>query len=213
MFELNTSSRVKTEYVLGSPVYYIDDFYQNPDEVANYLFNRDVPLWKIDEKPNFNSVHFYDRRLITADDRVGSAYNFLASVCKSRYREKVINTNMIRFVKNDFNDYEHKYWWPHTDSGYNGIVYFNKDEENSGTNLYDPKVMDHPNWHKFSKYPEQYLCWTSKNNFDVVKSFKSVYNRAVLFDGSKFPHGMNIANDRFFGEEYRCNQVFFFKRA
>ena len=30
--------------------------------------------------------------------------------------------------------------------GWNGIVYFNKDEENSGTNLYDPKVLQEEEW-------------------------------------------------------------------
>ena len=33
----------------------------------------------------------------------------------------------------------------------------------------------------------------------------------VLFDGM-IPHGMNICNDRYFGEEYRKNQVFFFDK-
>ena len=32
----------------------------------------------------------------------------------------------------------------------------------------------------------------------------------VFFDGWKFQHGMNISNDRYFDQEYRKNQVFFF---
>ena len=34
----------------------------------------------------------------------------------------------------------------------------------------------------------------------------------VLFDGM-IPHGMNICNDTYFGQEYRKNQVFFFDRG
>ena len=33
----------------------------------------------------------------------------------------------------------------------------------------------------------------------------------VLFDGLKFPHGMDISNDFYFNKKYRKNQVFFFK--
>ena len=93
----------------------------------------------------------------------------------------------------------------------NAIVYLNKNEENSGTNLYDPEVMNNPGWKGRQKYPEHFLCWASKSNFKVIKTFKSIYNRLVIFDGS-IPHGMNITNDRFFGNEYRCNQVFFLNK-
>ena len=45
--------------------------------------------------------------------------------------------------------------------------------------------------------------------FVVVESLKPKYNRLVLFDGFRFPHGMNIVNNDYFGEEFRMNQVFF----
>jgi len=114
------------------------------------------------------------------------------------------------FFHGDFNDYNNCFWWPHIDGGYNGIVYLNKDEEDSGTNLYDPKVLNSFEWSYSMSMPEQYLCWRPKENYSVVKSFKSRYNSLCLFDGSKFPHGMNITNDIFFSQ-YRCNQVFFFR--
>ena len=34
----------------------------NPDEVYDFLFNREVPLWKIEQKPSFNTIHFIDKR-------------------------------------------------------------------------------------------------------------------------------------------------------
>ena len=110
---------------------------------------------------------------------------------------------------NDFNDYENCFWWPHLDNGYNGIVYFNKDEENSGTNLYDPKVLHDSEWKFKDLAPEHYLCWRPKEKYSALKTFNSKYNSLCFFDGSKFPHGMNISNDIFFNQ-YRCNQVFFF---
>ena len=49
----------------------------------------------------------------------------------------------------------------------------------------------------------------SKKDFIVIKTLEPKYNRFVFFDGYEFPHGMNICTDRYFGEEYRKNQVFF----
>ena len=55
------------------------------------------------------------------------------------------------------------------------------------------------------------MCWRPKDRYYLLKTFKSVYNRCVLFDGKKLPHGMNISNNLYFDESYRFNQVFFFK--
>ena len=57
---------------------------------------------------------------------------------------------------------------------------------------------------------EHYAPWRSKDEFELIKHLEPKYNRLVFFDGYKFPHGMNICTDRYFGEEYRKNQVFFF---
>ena len=58
MFELNPDLEVKEEILLESKIFIIDNFYKNPDEVYDFLFNRDVPLWKMEEKPSFNTIHF-----------------------------------------------------------------------------------------------------------------------------------------------------------
>ena len=224
MFELNKNLEVKEESLMGSKIFTIDNFYKNPEEVADYLFNREVPLWKIEESPSYNTLYFNERRLIQQDDRLEEVYKFLSDLCGMIYPNvPTIFTNMSRFSRNDFNDYENCFWWPHLDDGYNGIVYFNKDEEDSGTNLYDPEVMDDEEWEYKSKAPEHYLSWRLKEKYSVLKSFKSKYNSLVFFDGSKFPHSMNIVNDRFFRDiplfsypqadwdNYRCNQAFFFR--
>ena len=209
MFELNDDLHVKEETILNSKVYTVDNFYKNPEEVFDYLFNRDVPLWKAEQKPSFNTVYFNDRRLIQREPRLIPVYEFLSKLCKQRYPNFDISTNMTKFLNHDFNDYNNCFWWPHIDGGYNGIVYLNEGEEDSGTNLYDPKVLDSFEWSYSMSMPEQYLCWRPKEKYSVVKSFKSRYNSLCLFDGSKFPHGMNITNNVFFSQ-YRCNQVFFF---
>ena len=203
MFELNSDLEIKEEILMGSKIFIIDNFYKNPDEVYDFLFNREVPLWKIEEKPSFNTIHFIDKRLEEYDERLLPVIGFLSYLCNQDADSHEITTNMQRFFKHDFNDNKNCYWWPHQDSGYNGIIYFNKDDNTSGTNLYSAKKQYHiPD--------EHFKPWQSKEDFEILKTLEPEYNRLVFFDGLKFLHGANFPDDRYFGEEYRTNQVFFF---
>ena len=203
MFELNPDLEVKEEILQESKIFIIDNFYKNPDEVYDFLFNRDVPLWKIEEKPSFNTIHFIDKRLIEYDERLVPVIGFLSYLCNQDADSHEIITNMQRFFKHDFNDNKNCYWWPHQDSGYNGIVYFNKDDNTSGTNLYSVKKQ-------YNMTDEHFKPWRPKEDFEILKTLEPKYNRLVFFDGLKFLHGANFPDDRYFGEEYRTNQVFFF---
>ena len=203
MFELNPDLKIKEEILLGSKIFIIDNFYKTPDEVYDFLFNRDVPLWKIEEKPSFNTIHFIDKRLIEYDERLLPVIGFLSYLCNQDAESHDIVTNMQRFFKHDFNDYKNCHWWPHQDSGYNGIVYFNKDDNTSGTNLYSVKKQ-------YNMTLEHVEPWRPKENFKILKTLEPEYNRLVFFDGLKFLHGANFPDNRYFDEEYRTNQVFFF---
>ena len=203
MFELNPNLKIKEEILLGSKIFIIDNFYKNPDEVYDFLFNREVPLWKIEEKPSFNTIHFIDKRLIEYDERLLPVIGFLSYLCNQDAESHDIVTNMQRFFKHDFNDYKNCHWWPHQDSGYNGIVYFNKDDNTSGTNLYSVKKQ-------YNMTLEHVEPWRPKENFKILKTLEPEYNRLVFFDGLKFLHGANFPDNRYFDEEYRTNQVFFF---
>ena len=201
MFELNKNLEVKEDFLLGSKIYTVDNFYKDPEEVSDYLFNREVPLWKLEERPSYNSVYFNDRRLIQTDFRLYDVYNFLSGLCGMSYDLPTIFTNITRFSNNDFNDYENCFWWPHLDNGYNGIVYFS---DECGTCLYEDLGVD-------GDTVEHREPWRPKDNYKVLETLVPKYNRMVLFDGM-IPHGMNICSDRYFGEEYRKNQVFFFDK-
>ena len=203
MFELNSDLDIKEEILLGSKIFTIDNFYKNPDEVYDFLFNREVPLWKIEEKPSFNTIHFIDKRLCEYDERLLPVIGFLSYLCNQDAESHDIVTNMQRFFKHDFNDYKNCHWWPHQDSGYNGIVYFNKDDNTSGTNLYSVKKQ-------YNMTLEHVEPWRPKENFKILKTLEPEYNRLVFFDGLKFLHGANFPDNRYFDEEYRTNQVFFF---
>ena len=206
MFELNDNLQIKKELFRGTIIYTIDDFYKNPQKVENYLFGvpDEIPLHKMDEEPSFNNVYFEDRRHDDSIDNLDlkNVYDFLSSLCGQGYEAPDVVTNCTRFRRHQFNDYKNYYWWPHTDGGYNGIVYFNDDSEH-GTCFYE-ELIEKPDVNEHEK------PWGEKKDFIIIKTLEPKYNRFVFFDGYKFPHGMNICTDRYFGEEYRKNQVFFF---
>tara|TARA_B100001769_G_scaffold5175_1_gene3732 strand:- start:181 stop:801 length:621 start_codon:yes stop_codon:yes gene_type:complete len=203
MFKLNNRLQVKQETLQESVIYYIDNFYLHPKEVEEYLFDKDTPLHKIEQKPSYNNIHFEDRRLIKEDERLHTVVNFISQICNQKPETYAIVTNMQRFFNHDFNDYKNCVWWPHQDNGYNGIVYFS---DECGTNLYSTDTTD-----ELPNAPEHYKPWRLRENYKILKTLKPKYNRLVLFDGFKFPHGVDICSHRYYGEEYRKNQVFFFQ--
>ena len=215
MFELNPNVRIEESNFHGTSIFKIDNFYQNPDEVFDYLFNREVPFWKIDETPSRNGVYFEEKRLILKDSRLYRVTVFLAQLCKQNPYNFKILTNMARYLYDDFNTYKDSYWWPHQDCGYNGIVYFNKGDRVNGTNLY----LSGPSPSSSIPIPEHYEPWRPKKEYGRAKYLKPRYNRMYLFDGNKFLHGPAINNDRYFHnsfpgqnpDTFRCNQVFFFE--
>ena len=203
MFRLNNRLQIKQETLQESVIYYIDNFYLHPEKVEEYIFDKDTPLHKIEQKPSYNNIHFEDRRLIKEDERLHSVVDFLSQICNQKPETNCIVTNMQRFFTNDFNDYKNYVWWPHQDNGYNGIVYFS---DECGTNLYSTDTTD-----ELPNVPEHYKPWRLREKYKILKTIEPKYNRLVLFDGFKFPHGVDICSDRYYGEEYRKNQVFFFQ--
>lgn len=207
MFEINKNAEVRAEQFFHSNLYVIDDFYLNPDEVVEYITKPQPPLWKTEEGKTSNGKTFEDRRLIKDDPDLIEAYEALSSLCGQppAYSNQRVITNQLRFIDKETNTYKTHYWWPHIDQGYNGIVYLNHDEE-CGTNIYDYADMQE---YAARSSKEHLNSWREKEKYVVLKEIKPKYNRLVLFDGL-FLHAMNICNDRYFGEEYRLNQVFFF---
>lgn len=209
MFEINENPNIQTEFVDGSPLYTIDNFYKNPDKILELFLTIDPDLWKENQQPSYNSIYFEDRRHILKSSKIIPVYDFLSNLCNQDPLNKgknLIFTNFARFKKIDFNDYSNNYWWPHRDYGHTAIVYFNREDNLSGTNLYENL---NPEQEPPQKCPEHYKPWRNKKNYRVIKHIEPKYNRMVMFDGLKF-HGMNICNDDYFSDTYRMNQVFFF---
>ena len=209
MFELNPSPNIKEEIVDGYKVYIIDDFYQDPDSVYEYIMSHEAELWKMDEEPTHNNIFFEDKKIHLETEEVSKVYSFLKQLCGGEigYDDEV-DVNVTRFKKNKFNNYGKNYWVPHQDVGYNAVIYFNKEEHGCGTNLYE--LLDPDNEPPGDDHGgEHYYPWRPKEKYKVLKTLEPKYNRMVAFNGFETFHGMNICDSVFFDEIYRVTQVFF----
>lgn len=207
IFEINDLDDIQEIELYGSKLYIKDNFYKYPNLVLNFIELHQSEIWKKYETPSYNTIHFEERRHHFDVHSLNEISSKLSNIVK---QPAVIPykfaTNYIRFIDRKFNDFQNNYWWPHLDSGYTAIIYFdNFGEEIPGTNLYK-KVKPY----NFQDYPEHYCPWINKEKFEVIHSFKSKFNRLVMFDGNKFLHNMAIEDDRFFYNIFRKNQVIFF---
>jgi len=217
IWELNNLSNIKHEIFEDSHVWYVDEFYKYPDLVLEEITSKKPPVWKSEDKETYNMIHFEDRRHMVYYPELEKVYDKIIDIIKSEDpgREKTgdygqLTTNHTLFYSDEeslkFNDYKNKWWWPHIDSGYNGICYLDKECDGEiGTNLYRRSKNDP----LYFNTPEHYRPWIEFEYWERIASFKAKYNRFVLFDGSKYHHGMHIENDRYF-KKFRVNQVFFF---
>lgn len=209
IFSFNKENSITIEVIDNSTVYYIDNFYENPDQVLNLFLTNKPDFHKRNDTCTYNGIYFEDKRHRIKNEEIVEIYEYLGKFIKQVPcdHSNIAITNCTRFKDVEFNDYESNYWWPHVDSGYNAILYLNKGDSSNGTNLYQNlnPTKEPP------RCPEHHAPWRNKINYKLIKSLKPRYNRMILFDGLKFYHGMNIADRRYFHDEYRMNQVFFFQ--
>lgn len=211
-----------------SNLYWMDNFYKNPDDVFEWMNSIEPPLWKYgdewngyyEEHESLNTLYFEDRRHLSNHDEISKLYESLEYFTpgqKALDGDEFIS-NYTRFSKVVENPYKTHYWWPHHDSGYNGICYFSKNEE-IGTHIYKPLITDRPDILALDENGgercEHGLPWTPKNLWEIVISFRAKYNRFVMFEGQYYYHSMNLTGKNYFAEhysnaDYRINQVFFF---
>lgn len=204
MFELNPNPRITTEPLEDTTIWYIDDFYKDPDEVVNYLLKIPPKYFKEKETLGHNGDLFQDMRHVLDVD-ITHVYEYLSELCGDPVGDKTISTNCFRFVPCEFNNYVDNYWWPHYDIGHTGIVYFNDDDE-SGTNVY--KCLDPREDRVRYNISEHLQPWRPKFRYELLKSMKPRYNRCILFNAKRYLHGQNIIDDRY-TDQFRLNQVLF----
>lgn len=207
IFEINDLSDIVVEEVCGSKIYIKDNFYKYPNLVLKFIELHIPEVWKENESPSYNMIHFEERRHhIQIEETLKISIKLGNIVNQKPIVPYTLATNYIKFIDRKFNDYNNNYWWPHLDYGYTAIIYFDDfKEEIPGTNLYK-KIKPY----NFQEFPEHYCPWINKEKFEVIHSFKSKFNRLIMFDGKKFLHNMAIEDDRFFYNIFRKNQVIFF---
>ena len=204
MWELNDNLNIHKHQIMGSTVYEVEDVYKFPKKVKRWLFSRETPLWKMNEPNSLNGKEFLDRRLVAYRKDAVPLMELCSKLSNQSLVSPNILTNVTQFVPSKYNDrWRTHYWWPHRDDGYNGICYFDETDEVNGTNLYHPDTPEPSN-------VEHQDPWIPKDQLKLVHTFKPKFNKLVLFDGSKFPHGMAINDDRYFTKS-RINQPIFMK--
>jgi hypothetical protein len=203
IFETNNLENITVEKFQDSNIYIMDNFYKYPDEVLSYLFlTEPAKLWKEKETPSFNNIHFTDRRHNFYNEQFKETGIRLSTICNQPLRfPGTVNTNCIKFIDTEFNDYKNNYWGPHRDLGYNAIIYLNV--SGGFTNLYEQNALD--KWDT----PEHFAPWRPKHKYQIIKQLDGKFNRLIMFDGAKFLHGMDISSNEFFNI-HRINQVLFF---
>lgn len=211
IFDINYESPIRTETFVGSNIYYIDDFYKKPNLILKLLDTIPAKVHHPGRDLKFgskNGVYFDDKRHTSKFLEMEKVTSYLSKICGSTLDQdpRMLFSNKTRFYPNEFNDYKNNFWHPHTDPGYTALIYLNKGDSECGTNLYKEVLPDTEN-----QYGEHVVPWRSKSKWEIIKTLEPKFNRCVLFDGSYFPHGMHIPNERYFGNEYRLNQVVFFK--
>tara|TARA_Y100000004_G_scaffold197089_1_gene269662 strand:+ start:2383 stop:2988 length:606 start_codon:yes stop_codon:yes gene_type:complete len=197
MFEFNTHPPVVTE-VQGSSVYIIDDFYKHPKEIENLFWSNELKYHK-EGDPGGNGKLFHDMRHQFYHEELWEVGEYLLDICGAKYHGSGCDclSNVFEY---EGTDYINNYWYPHLDAGYTALIYF----QGTGTNLYAPPSESE--FYDLHKNQEHVKPWRSKEEYKVLLTMESKYNRLVLFDGKQFYHGADITHSPI----KRFNQVIFF---
>lgn len=215
LFKLNDSAKI--EFV--DNCIYIDDYYENIDDIYDYTFNRPLyPLWKYDpERVTRNGIDYNDCRFLdnipfwtrTMEMDVERMQN----ICRQHWwkgeynYDKVFEVNCFQTKTVFDNKLQH---YPHVDGGFedpddcttlNMIVYLDK-KEDGGTAVYDGCWID--NVEQFN------LLYPTIEEYELSKVIEHKYNRCVIFPGNRL-HGAYINDyNNYCGESWRYAQVRFF---
>jgi|TARA_R100000278_G_C5443624_1_gene154593 hypothetical protein len=208
----------------------MDEFYKYPDLVVEEIKSLTAATFKIRQieidDESYNDKFFRDHR---GDGLYRGLYRLtwdLAKLVKQppttvdameEFKMGNLFTNHCTIYRHPFNEMENSYWYPHIDSGWNGIVYLNKnDSGNNGTNIYSIRRNKRKIIDRTMNNHEHHYPWIPKSQIDRIAYIPSKFNSFAFYNGVKYFHGMHIGDDQYvcdMGEELeeeRINQVFFF---
>ena len=203
MFEINNLNFKKLNSTL--PIYTMNNFYKNPDEVLFYL--NDNPPYPHKWSFNTNNLNYFSdlRHNFNHEDLTKVTKELITyfKILNKKPNTKVL-TNIFRMNCLNFNNFNDNYWAPHYDDvdgeEMTFLIYFNLNGCD-GTNFYNLKQPLQTSSREHDR------PWHSKTYYDLILNVKSKYNMCLAFN-SNILHGMAINSNRFFSE-FRVNQAIF----
>lgn len=185
----------------------VDNWYKNYDSIIEILMNTPVPRWKWTEGSR-NFVDYYDcRHMIPVFWSTNKTKQNLQPYYKLLSTFFNINTFNITNNLYEFNYYKNiksnvpntLQHFPHVDYDINCLIYLDK-ICSGGTAIYEINSL-------FNEEEKNLLFDISGFGKEVIQSKP---NRMVMFSGKRY-HGGYIKNHNSYINNWRINQVLFFK--
>jgi len=208
---------LKPEFKDG--VIYIDDFYENAEDIYDMITSRSYPLWKYNAEAGQtrNGVDYYDCRIVDKNGHPTREYfnehNRILDICRKYWWkgdyswDMIYEFNCFQPIKEVSNELQH---YPHIDSQLgtpdeasvlNFLVYMDKVED-GGTAVYGGEwVTNDENIN---------LLYPVEERFKIEKVIEHKFNRAVIFPGNCM-HGAYINDYSKYKDDWRFTQVTFYK--
>ena len=201
-------------------VIYIDNIYEDPDAIHDWLTNQQYPMWKYSEerKTSRNGKDYNDCRLIHKIGFPTRLYHnqmqMLTDLCRNQgwwphdYQwDETYEFNCFQSLKDHGKEIQH---YPHIDSELqcsdkesviNVITYMDK-IENGGTAVYEGTWITNDE--------QENLLYPVGELFDIKQIIPAKYNRLVMFPGNQLHGGYIEDYSKYMGEDWRYTQVTFF---
>ena len=199
-------------------VIYIDDFYENAEDIYDMITSRSYPLWKYNAEAGEtrNGIDYYDCRIVDKNGHPTREYfnehNRILDICRKHWHkgdyswDMIYEFNCFKPINEISNDLQH---YPHIDSTLgtpdenstlNFLVYMDKVED-GGTAVYGGEwVTNDENIN---------LLYPVEERFSIEKIIEHKFNRAVIFPGNCM-HGAYINDYHRYLENWRFTQVTFY---
>lgn len=196
----------------------IDDFYEDPDAIYDWLMGQDYPLWKYStEAQTQNGKVYNDCRTTLAVSHPTRMWHMnifrLQQICAHHWWKPGYDTaqrfefNIFQTIEEFDNKYQH---YPHVDSPLTqadeastiNVLWYLDKEESGGTAVYNGEWITNDERHN--------LLYPVEEKFDVAHIIPAKFNRCVMFPGNRL-HGAWIDDyTKYSGDKWRISQVQFF---
>jgi len=197
----------------------IDNFYENPEIIHDFIEDRSYPLWKYNtEALTRNGIDYNDCRITDKVAHPTRKYfnemDRVLNMCRQHWHKGKYEWDMIK----EFNcfqtitQYDPAFQhYPHTDSALdcpdnesvlNMIVYMDK-HESGGTAIYDGTWL--------TNEENLNVLYPVGDRFDVERIIPAKFNRCVIFPGNRI-HGAHINDyNKYSGTGWRYTEVQFLR--